>query len=61
MVGYYSLLIPLPDLATARRLLGPSVIIGVTCSSINEAHAAAVGGADYLGIGTVFATPTYAW
>ena len=47
------------DLATARRILGPSAIIGVTCSSISEAHAAAVGGADYLGIGTVFPTPTY--
>ncbi|MCJ1247991.1 hypothetical protein MMC30_005206 [Trapelia coarctata] len=46
------------DLATARKILGLSAIIGVTCSSIDEAHAAAVGGADYLGIGTVFATST---
>ncbi|MCJ1282291.1 hypothetical protein MMC26_001614 [Xylographa opegraphella] len=46
------------DLATARKLLGPSAIIGVTCSSVGEAHAATLGGANYLGIGTMFATPT---
>ena len=47
------------DLAIARKLLGPDAIIGVSCSNIPEAHAAAVGGATYLGIGTMFATPTY--
>lgn len=46
------------DLATARRLLGPDAIIGVTASNAEEAIAAAYGGADYLGIGTVYATPT---
>ncbi|KAF1987956.1 hydroxyethylthiazole kinase [Aulographum hederae CBS 113979] len=46
------------DITTARRLLGPSAIIGVTASSAEEAMTAAKAGADYLGIGTVFATPT---
>jgi thiamine-phosphate diphosphorylase/hydroxyethylthiazole kinase len=46
------------DLATARRLLGPDAIIGVTVSNIDQALEACLGGADYLGIGTVYATPT---
>ncbi|KAI9659410.1 MAG: hypothetical protein M1821_001668 [Bathelium mastoideum] len=46
------------DLPSARRLLGDDAIIGVTASTIEEAQAAADGGANYLGIGTVFATPT---
>ncbi|KAI8220808.1 putative thiamine biosynthetic bifunctional enzyme [Colletotrichum sp. SAR 10_99] len=46
------------DLTTARKLLGPDAIIGVTASTIDEALKACEGGADYLGIGTVFATST---
>ncbi|OCK77099.1 TMP-TENI-domain-containing protein [Lepidopterella palustris CBS 459.81] len=47
------------DAATARMLLGPNKIIGVTACSMEEAYRAACwAGADYLGIGTVFATPT---
>ncbi len=46
------------DLATARTLLGPDAIIGVTVSTVDEALKACEGGADYLGIGTVYATPT---
>ncbi|KAL2020255.1 hypothetical protein VTK56DRAFT_8579 [Thermocarpiscus australiensis] len=46
------------DLSTARRLLGPDAIIGVTVSTVDEALRACEGGADYLGIGTVYATPT---
>ena len=38
--------------------MGPNAIIGVSCSTIGEARIAALGGADYLGIGTLFATPT---
>ncbi len=53
-----SLLITCPDLASARKLLGPQAIIGVTVSTVQEARAAAKGGANYLGIGTMFATPT---
>jgi len=51
-------LTPRLDIVTARKLLGPNKIIGVTASSIEEADKAVQGGADYLGIGTVFATPT---
>lgn len=46
------------ELALARSLLGPDAIIGVTAASIDEAQAAIEAGADYLGIGTMFATPT---
>ncbi|KAI0386247.1 TMP-TENI-domain-containing protein [Hypomontagnella monticulosa] len=46
------------DLPTARKLLGEDAIIGVTVSDIAETEVACKGGADYLGIGTVFATAT---
>lgn len=46
------------DLEGARKILGPSAVIGVTANSEQEALDAARGGADYLGIGTVYATPT---
>ncbi|EFX00747.1 thiamine biosynthetic bifunctional enzyme [Grosmannia clavigera kw1407] len=46
------------DVATARRLLGPAALIGVTASTAAEAVAACRDGADYLGLGTVFATAT---
>ncbi|KAI0592949.1 TMP-TENI-domain-containing protein [Biscogniauxia sp. FL1348] len=46
------------DISSARRLLGPDAIIGVTVSNARETEAACAAGADYLGIGTVFATPT---
>ncbi|KIX96473.1 uncharacterized protein Z520_07739 [Fonsecaea multimorphosa CBS 102226] len=46
------------DVALARQLLGPEAIIGVTASSPEEAGKAIRDGADYLGIGTTFATPT---
>ncbi|KAI1423615.1 Hydroxyethylthiazole kinase family-domain-containing protein [Xylaria sp. FL1777] len=46
------------DVATARKLLGHDKIIGVTVSNAEETAAACKEGADYLGIGTVFATPT---
>ena len=45
-------------IAAARRMLGKDAIIGISAASIDEAQAAQEGGADYLGIGTVFATPT---
>lgn len=45
-------------LALARRLLGPRKLIGVSASTLDEARAAAAGGADYLGVGAVFATGT---
>lgn len=43
----------------ARKQLGPDKIIGVTASSQEEALKACEAGADYLGIGTVYATQTY--
>ncbi|KAI0430454.1 Hydroxyethylthiazole kinase family-domain-containing protein [Xylaria sp. FL1042] len=46
------------DVESARKLLGHDKIIGVTVSNAEETAAACDGGADYLGIGTVFATPT---
>lgn len=46
------------DLQTARRILGPDAIIGVTANNKEEAIEAAKDGADYLGVGTVYATPT---
>ena len=42
----------------ARRILGHEAIIGVTASSADEARKAIEDGADYLGVGTAFATPT---
>jgi thiamine-phosphate diphosphorylase/hydroxyethylthiazole kinase len=46
------------DVVQARQILGPDAIIGVTASSPQEAEKAIKDGADYLGIGTAFATPT---
>jgi len=46
------------SIASARALLGPEKIIGATVSSIEEARIAVEQGADYLGIGTLYATNT---
>lgn len=46
--------------ADARLLLPPGMIIGVSCSSLGEALEAERQGADYLGVGAVFATPVKA-
>lgn len=45
-------------LEDARRMLPDNSIIGVTASSVQEAQTAIAAGADYLGLGTMFATPT---
>ncbi|MGI9953489.1 thiamine phosphate synthase [Moorellaceae bacterium AZ2] len=42
--------------AIARRLLGPGKILGVSVGSVAEARDAQAAGADYLGVGPVFAT-----
>ena len=42
----------------ARRLVGPSMIIGISAESIADAIRAEAEGADYIGISPVFATPT---
>jgi len=47
--------IPVPAL---RALLGPDKIIGLSTHSPAEALAAAASGADYIGVGPLFATQT---
>lgn len=42
----------------ARRILGKSKIIGISCHSLPQALKAQREGADYIGIGPVYATPT---
>jgi thiamine-phosphate pyrophosphorylase len=44
----------------ARAILGGSKIIGVSAESIRDAIEAESGGADYLGVSPIFATPTKA-
>jgi len=44
--------------AEARRLLGPSRLVGRTTRSLDEARAALLAGADHVGFGPVFATRT---
>ncbi|MBD3349750.1 MAG: thiamine phosphate synthase [Candidatus Eisenbacteria bacterium] len=44
--------------AVARKLLGEHSVVGVTGNTVEEAHAARAGGADYLGAGPVFPTET---
>ncbi|KAL4966316.1 bifunctional hydroxyethylthiazole kinase/thiamine-phosphate diphosphorylase [Aspergillus stella-maris] len=45
-------------ISEAKKLLPKDAIIGISASNIEEAQAAIAAGADYLGIGTLFATPT---
>lgn len=47
----------LPLLA-ARRVWGPGHLVGRSTHSLEQALAAAAEGADYIGVGPVFATPT---
>lgn len=47
------------SLVEARKLLPANAIVGVTACSVEEAQKAIADGADYLGLGTMFATPTY--
>jgi thiamine-phosphate pyrophosphorylase len=44
--------------AVARRLLGPSAVVGGTCRDISDIRAAVSDGATYVGVGPVFATST---
>ncbi|TPX61310.1 hypothetical protein PhCBS80983_g01159 [Powellomyces hirtus] len=44
--------------ATARKLLGPNKIVGVTVETIDQALLAVKDGADYLGTAAIFATNT---
>ena len=42
----------------ARKLLGSGAVIGVSTHAIEEARRAEADGADYIGVGTIFATQT---
>lgn len=44
--------------AEARRILGNAAIVGRSAGTVEEARQAIIEGADYLGIGSVYATPT---
>ena len=46
------------SLAQARSVLGPDAIVGRSVGSAEEAIEAVREGADYLGVGTIYATPT---
>ncbi len=46
--------------AAAARRLGPGLVVGVSAATGQEAVAAGADGADYLGVGSVFATATKA-
>lgn len=45
-------------IAAARRLLGPDKLLGVSVGSLAEAKQALADGADYLGVGAMYATAT---
>ncbi len=46
------------SIASAREVLGPGAIVGRSASTVEEALEAVREGADYLGVGTVYYTPT---
>ena len=45
------------SVAEARRLAGPTFLVGASASNPDTARAAVTAGADYLGAGPAFATP----
>jgi len=45
-------------IAAARSVMGPGLIIGATAKTVEQAVAAEVAGADYLGVGAIFPTVT---
>ncbi len=44
--------------STVRKIIGPGKVMGVSVSSLEEAVKARLEGADYLGVGAMFATGT---
>jgi thiamine-phosphate diphosphorylase len=44
--------------AAARAVLGPGTLVGVSTHDVEQARAAAADGADYVGVGPVYATTT---
>lgn len=49
------------DPPSARKLLGPGKLIGVSTHSLEQARAAVLAGADYIGVGPVFPSQTKAF
>jgi thiamine-phosphate pyrophosphorylase len=47
--------LPVPE---ARRLLGPELLVGRTCRTLEEARAAIAAGADHVGYGPIFPSRT---
>lgn len=45
-------------LAMARSIVKDAMFIGISTNSLEDAVAAEKGGADYLGVGPIYATPT---
>ena len=45
-------------LDVAKKILGDSMIIGISAESLEDAIEAENGGADYLGVSPIYATPT---
>ncbi|MGD8883023.1 MAG: thiamine phosphate synthase [Desulfobacterales bacterium] len=45
-------------LGLAKKILGNSMIIGISAESLQDAIEAEKGGADYLGVSPIYATPT---
>lgn len=46
------------DVASAREILGANAIVGISTHEPSHAIKAVADGADYIGVGPVFATPT---
>lgn len=46
------------DAATARRIVGPDAIVGVSANTPDEIEAAVRAGADYVGVGPIYPTAT---
>lgn len=44
--------------AVVRKIIGPDKIVGISASNLRQAKAAVDAGADYLGIGAMYATGT---
>ncbi len=42
----------------ARRIVAPGMLLGLSTSTLHDARDAVAAGADYIGVGTVFATGT---